>query len=248
MPRPRLDLLRANSGGGGGHYGRRWRLRRRGRGGRAHRLVAKSGLCSLLHGGRLPWVSAAVPPPFSRARRLYPRLAPSPPRLAPPPASTRSSPRIVILDRAVAVTGAPHFAFARPCPQHGPPHQRERRGGGRRALPRRRIQIHERWAATAVAIVASVATAPANQRRRASEAELSDLASATRGARGLLLGCVAEEGVEGAGHGKVPGQLQLADGSDDGRVRPLLVASPRTPAPATEFIPSASTDHAGGIA
>jgi len=191
-------------------------------------------------------VSAAVPPPFSRARRLYPRLAPSPPRLAPPPASTRSSPHVVILDRAVAVTGAPHFAFARPCPQRGPPHQRERRGGGRRALPRRRIQIHERWAATAVAIVASVATAPANLRRRASEAELSDLASATRGARGLL-GCVAEEGVEGAGHGKVPGQLQLADGSDDGRVRPLLVAvaSPRTPAPATELIPSASMDHAG---
>jgi len=113
-------------------------------------------------------------------------------------------------------------------------------------LPRRRIQIHERCAATAVAIVASVATAPANLRRRASEAELSDLASATRGARGLL-GCVAEEGVEGAGHGKVPGQLQLADGSDDGRVRPLLVAvaSPRTPAPATELIPSASMDHAG---
>ena len=79
-------------------------------------------------------------------------------------------------------------------------------------MPRRRIQIHERWAATAVAIVASVATAPANQRRHASKAELSNLASATRGARGLLLGCVAEEGVEGAGHGEVPGQLQLADG------------------------------------
>jgi len=79
-------------------------------------------------------------------------------------------------------------------------------------LPRRRIQIHERWAATVLAIVASVATAPAIQRRRASEAELSDLASATCGARGLLLGCVTEEGVEGAGHGEVPGQLQLADG------------------------------------
>ena len=100
----------------------------------------------------------------------------------------------------------------------------------------------------AVAIAASIANAPANQCHRASEAELSDLASATRGARGLLLGCVAEEGVEGAGHGKVPGQLQLADGSDDGRVRPLLVAvaSPRTPAPATEVNPSAATGHAGG--
>ena len=64
----------------------------------------------------------------------------------------------------------------------------------------------------AVAIAASVAIAPANQCRRASEAELSDLASTTRGARGLLLRCVAEEGVEGAGHGEVPGQLQLADG------------------------------------
>jgi len=58
-----------------------------------------------------------------------------------------------------------------------------------------------------VAIAASAATAPANQRRRASEAELSDLASATRGARGLLLRCVAEEGVKGAGHSEVPGQL-----------------------------------------
>ena len=79
-------------------------------------------------------------------------------------------------------------------------------------MPRRRLQIHERWAATAVAIVASVATAPANQRRRASEAEFSDLASATHGGRGLLLGCVAEEGVEGAGHGEVPRHPQLADG------------------------------------
>jgi len=59
---------------------------------------------------------------------------------------------------------------------------------------------------------APVATAPANQRRRASEAEFSDLASATHGGRGLLLGCVAEEGVEGAGHGEVPRHPQLADG------------------------------------
>ncbi|KAK8460445.1 hypothetical protein SEVIR_2G331200v4 [Setaria viridis] len=46
--------------------------------------------------------------------------------------------------------------------------------------PRRRHQILERWAAAAAAVTASAAPAPADQRRRAREAELSELASATR--------------------------------------------------------------------
>ncbi|RLN32826.1 uncharacterized protein C2845_PM03G07430 [Panicum miliaceum] len=46
--------------------------------------------------------------------------------------------------------------------------------------PRRRRQILERWAAAAAAVTASAAPAPADQRRRAREAELNELASATR--------------------------------------------------------------------
>ncbi|CAL5083065.1 unnamed protein product [Urochloa decumbens] len=46
--------------------------------------------------------------------------------------------------------------------------------------PRRRRQILERWAAAAAAATASAAPAPADQRRQAREAELSELASATR--------------------------------------------------------------------
>jgi protein neuralized len=46
--------------------------------------------------------------------------------------------------------------------------------------PRRRHQILERWAAAAAAVTASAAPAPADQRRRAREAELNELTSATR--------------------------------------------------------------------
>ncbi|KAL6658015.1 hypothetical protein ACP70R_005795 [Stipagrostis hirtigluma subsp. patula] len=45
---------------------------------------------------------------------------------------------------------------------------------------RRRRQILDRWAAAAAAVTASSSPAPADQRRRAREAELSELASATR--------------------------------------------------------------------
>jgi protein neuralized len=46
--------------------------------------------------------------------------------------------------------------------------------------PRRRRQILDRWATAAAAVTASAPPAPADQRRRARDAELSELASATR--------------------------------------------------------------------
>jgi protein neuralized len=46
--------------------------------------------------------------------------------------------------------------------------------------PRRRRQILDRWAAAAAAVTASAAPEPADQPRRARDAELSELASATR--------------------------------------------------------------------
>ncbi|KAG2643028.1 hypothetical protein PVAP13_2KG294934 [Panicum virgatum] len=109
QPRPRLDLLRANSGGGGGHCGRRWRLRWRGRGAELiGRLLNPACAASSMEADQRgvqagatpsnqrassvgpplhccsspfePWVSVAAPPPFSRA----PALPPLGPLAAPP--------------------------------------------------------------------------------------------------------------------------------------------------------------------
>ncbi|CAL5086619.1 unnamed protein product [Urochloa decumbens] len=79
----------------------------------------------------------------------------------PQPASSFSSSSSPDAARAAAAAGGAASASSEP-------------------TPRRRRQILERWAAAAAAATASAATAPADQRRQAREAELSELASATR--------------------------------------------------------------------
>ena len=114
-------------------------------------------------------------------------------------------------------------------------------------MPRRRLQIHERWAGTAVLRRPSQLPRPTSAVAQARPSSPTWLPPRTAAAASFLV-ALRKKALKEQATARCPDILSLLTdetmgGSARSSSNPLQA---RTPAPATEVNPSAATDHAGG--